>query len=61
MCIRDRSAIDALNKLTERYLKVNKKVHLRHLSADCRQLLQNADKVIDVNIIEDPTYKVVVD
>ncbi len=55
------SAIEALNKLTERYQKVGKKVHLKHLSADCRQLLKNADKIIDVNIIEDPTYKVVTD
>jgi len=52
------SAIEALNKITERYLKVGKKVHLKHLSPDCRQLLRNADKIIDVNIIEDPTYKV---
>lgn len=56
----DMSGIEALNKLTERYIKVGKKLHLKHLSADCRQLLQNADKIIDVNIIEDPTYKVVV-
>ncbi|MNG20287.1 hypothetical protein D3C85_1739280 [compost metagenome] len=52
------SAIDAVNKITERYAKINKKVHLRHLSADCRELLQNADQLIDVNILEDPTYKV---
>lgn len=57
----DMSAIEALNKLTERYLKVGKKIHLKHLSADCRALLQNADKIIDVNVMEDPTYKVVVD
>jgi SulP family sulfate permease len=57
----DMSAIEALNKLTERYLKVGKKVHLRHLSPDCQNLLQNADKIIDVNVLEDPSYKVVVD
>ncbi|MDR5591865.1 SulP family inorganic anion transporter [Christiangramia sp. SM2212] len=57
----DMSAIEALNKITERYLKVGKKVHLRHLSPDCITLLQNADEIIDVNIIEDPNYKVVVD
>jgi len=54
----DMSAIEALNKITERYLRVGKKVHLKHLSPDCRQLLKNADEIIDVNIIEDPTYKV---
>ena len=57
----DMSAIEALNRITERYLKVGKTVHLRHLSADCQKLLQNADKIIDVNVLEDPTYKVVVD
>ncbi len=57
----DMSAIEALNKLTERYLKVGKKVHLRHLSPDCQKLLKNADKIIDVNVLEDPNYKVVVD
>ena len=59
--IADMSAIDAVNKITERYAKVDKKVHLKHLSQDCRQLLQNADKVIEVNVIEDPTYKVAID
>jgi len=59
--VADMSAIDALNKLTERYAKLNKKVHIRHLSADCLVLLANADKLIEVNIIEDPTYKVAVD
>lgn len=57
----DMSGIEAVNKLTERYLKVGKTLHLKHLSADCRVLLKNADKIIDVNILEDPTYKVVVD
>jgi sulfate permease, SulP family len=57
----DMSAIEALNKLTERYHKVGKTVHLKHLSADCRKLLKNAEKIIDVNVMEDPTYKVVVD
>lgn len=59
--VTDMSAIEALNKLTERYLKVGKKLHLKHLSSDCRQLLENADSVIDINIIEDPTYKVLLD
>ncbi|MGJ3236050.1 SulP family inorganic anion transporter [Marivirga sp.] len=57
----DMSAIEALNKITERYKKAGKKVHLKHLSPDCRRLLADADKIIDVNVLEDPTYKVVVD
>lgn len=57
----DMSGIEALNKLTDRYQKEGKKIHLKHLSADCRKLLKNADKLIDVNVLEDPSYKVVAD
>jgi SulP family sulfate permease len=57
----DMSAIEALNKITERYEKVGKKIHLKHLSPDCHKLLKNAERIIDVNIMEDPTYKVVAD
>lgn len=59
--INDMSAIDCVNKLTDRYVKAGKILHLRHLSDDCRQLLRNADTVIEVNIMEDPTYKVAID
>lgn len=57
----DTSAISALNRLTARYEKVGKTVHLRHLSPDCKKLLDNAERLIDVNVLEDPTYKVLVD
>lgn len=57
----DMSAIEAVNKITERYQKVGKKIHLKHLSRDCIKLLQNADDIIEVNVLEDPTYKVVID
>ncbi len=56
--INDMSAIDAVNKITERYAVVNKTVRLRHLSADCKELLRNATGVIEVNIMDDPTYNV---
>lgn len=59
--VADMSAIEALNKLTERYQKAGKKLHLRHLSEDCRTLLHNAGSVIDVNIMEDPKYIVATD
>ncbi len=57
----DMSAIEALNKITERYHKAGKKIHLRHLSRDCQKLLNNAAEIIDVNVLEDPRYKVLVD
>src|SRR5690554_2420014 len=48
----DMSAIEALNKITERYHKHGKKVYLTDLSLRCRRMIRNAESVIDVNIIE---------
>jgi sulfate permease, SulP family len=59
--VADMSAIEALNKLTERYHKVGKKINLSHLSPDCLRLLNKASQIIKVNVLEDPTYKVAVD
>lgn len=59
--VADMSGIEALDRITERYREAGKKLHLRHLSTDCRLLLKNAGDAIDVNIMEDPSYKVVVD
>jgi SulP family sulfate permease len=57
--IADMSAIEALNKLTQRYRKAGKLLQLRHLSKDCRMLLKNAESVIEVNVIDDPHYQVI--
>lgn len=54
----DMSAIDALDKLSKKYAQENKKLHLKHLSEDCRTMLKNAEAVIEVNVQDDPTYKV---
>lgn len=59
--VADMSGIEALNRITERYQKAGKTLHLKHLSADCRKLLKDAEEIIDVNIMEDPNYKVVTD
>ena len=50
--------IAALNRLTSRYQEAGKKVHLRHLSEDCRILMDKAVDIIEVNMFKDPTYKV---
>ncbi len=57
----DHSGIDAVSNLTERYLTLGKKLRLKYLSAECRLLLDNAGSMIEVNVIEDPRYKVAVD
>ncbi|MCC3160629.1 SulP family inorganic anion transporter [Hymenobacter sp. 15J16-1T3B] len=59
--VADMSGLDALHKLTERYQRLGKTLHLRHLSPDCRQLLQNAGALVEVNILEDPEYRVATD
>jgi SulP family sulfate permease len=57
----DQSAIACVNKLTERYLKKGKNIHLCHLSSDCVKLIEKAEKICDVNVLEDPDYFVAID
>jgi len=57
----DHSGIEAIQKLTSKYLTFNKNVRLKHLSSDCRRLLDKAGNMVEVNIVEDPSYHVLVD
>lgn len=57
----DHSGIEAVQKLTERYAKNNKRIRLKHLSEDCKRLLDKAGPMVEVNIYEDPHYAVVSD
>lgn len=59
--VADMSAIEALNILTRKYREAGKTLTLKHLSPDCYKLLQNAGNVIEVNITEDPVYKIAAD
>ena len=59
--IMDQSAIEAINKLAENYLKVGKIIHLRHLSKDCIKLINKAQEICEVNVLEDPDYFVAID
>lgn len=54
----DQSGLEAINSLAERYERVGKRLHLRHLSDDCRRLLDRAGSLVEVNISEDPHYHV---
>ncbi|MDX8389721.1 MAG: SulP family inorganic anion transporter [Mariprofundaceae bacterium] len=56
--VADHSAIEAIDNLAERYKKAGKSLHLRHLTPECRQLLENAGELVEVNIEEDPRYHV---
>ena len=56
--VSDHSAIEAIDNLAEKYIKAGKKLHLRHLSPECRELLTKAGDLVEVNMLEDPTYHV---
>ncbi len=59
--VTDHSAIEAIDKLAVRYNKVGKRLHLKHVSPECRALLKTAGPLVEVNVVEDPTYHVAVD
>jgi len=55
----DLSGLEALNALAERYRKLGKTLHLRHLSPDCRDMLQQAGTLVDIEVMDDdPHYSV---
>jgi SulP family sulfate permease len=56
--VADHSAIEAIDTLAERYIRAGKTLHLRHLSEECRQLLSRAGDLVEVNVMEDPRYRV---
>ncbi len=59
--IMDQSAIEIINKLAANYQRLGKNIHLRHLSEDCTHLIKKAEKICDVNVLEDPDYFVSID
>ena len=59
--VMDLSAIEAINKVANFYLSKGKNVHLRHLSSDCVKLIKKAEKICEVNVLEDPDYFVSID
>ncbi|MDQ6967095.1 MAG: SulP family inorganic anion transporter [Mariprofundaceae bacterium] len=56
--VADHSAIETIDNLAEKYTKAGKTLHLRHLSKECRLLLEKAGDLVEVNIQEDPNYHI---
>jgi len=54
----DHSALVAIDSLASKYRAAGKHLHLKHLSKDCQELLENAKDMIEVNLQEDPKYRV---
>jgi SulP family sulfate permease len=57
----DHSSLQAIDALAERYTSLGKKLHLQHLSPECRKLLHKAGPLVEVNVKEDPKYHVTSD
>jgi SulP family sulfate permease len=58
--VMDHSAIEAIDTLAERYVNAGKTLHLRHVSPECQRLLHKAGDLVEVNVLEDPRYRVAV-
>jgi SulP family sulfate permease len=56
--VMDHSAIEAIDRLAQKYQNFGKGLRLRHLSPDCYELLQKAKSMVEVNLFEDPRYHV---
>lgn len=62
--VSDYSGIEAISGIVEKYEKAGKQIKLKHLSTDCKKLLNKADakyKSIILEKVDDPRYHVVAD
>ncbi|MCR9201414.1 MAG: SulP family inorganic anion transporter [Planctomycetaceae bacterium] len=57
----DQSGLEAINWLAEKYEGCGKRLHLTHLSPECRRLLDKAGDLVEINVSEDPHYHVATD
>lgn len=48
----DHSGIEALQNITDRYGKLDKKLHLLNLSSDCQTLLGKASNIVELSLIK---------
>jgi SulP family sulfate permease len=56
--VMDHSAVEAIDSLAERYRKAGKRLHLRHLTPDCLELLTKAKDMVEIDVREDPHYHI---
>lgn len=54
----DHSAIEAIDALAAKYSAEGKTLHLKHLSPDCLEILDNAKGMVEINVLEDPNYHI---
>jgi SulP family sulfate permease len=49
----DHSGIEAIENITRRYAQYEKKLHLLNLSKECNELLEKADNIVELSVIQD--------
>ncbi|QIV95935.1 SulP family sulfate permease [Allofrancisella inopinata] len=59
--VADQSAIDAIQWVADKYTKLGKRLHLRHLNQECKILLGKAGNLVELNILEDEDYHIATD
>lgn len=59
--VADHSGLEAIDNLADRYAKRGKRLHLQFLSPECRKLLKRAGSMVEVNVVEDPRYRIATD
>ena len=57
----DQSGLEAIGRIADKYRNMGKRLHLRHLSNECKDLLDKAEDIVEVNLSEDPNYHVASD
>ncbi len=57
----DQSGLEAINNLADKYESYGKRLHLTHLSPECKILLDRAGDLVEVNVSDDPQYHVATD
>ena len=50
--IYDHSGLDAIHVVAQRYAQVNKKLHILNVSPECQQLLDRADSIVEVQVLD---------
>ena len=57
----DHSGLEALQNISDRYNKYNKKLHLINISKECGELIKKAEHIVELNIIEDLNWHLAID
>ena len=57
----DHSGMEAIHAIAAKYQQLDKKLHLTHLSPDCRMMLIKAKDLVDVSLSDQPQFHVSTD